>query len=227
MLKDNRIRIIAGHYGSGKTEFAVNYALKLKQIKPQVTIIDLDIINPYFRSREKIDLFEEKGIELISSSFGKAITADLPSLSANIFGPLQNKQKEVIMDIGGDPVGMKTLARYRSYLKQGEYDLWIVINANRPETSDFEKAKWYAESIQEEAKVSITGLINNTHMLEHTTIDDIKKGNDLVSLLSDEFAVPVKYISCIRKLETEIPKELKGEVFPIDMVMRQKWMETK
>lgn len=227
MLKDNRIRIIAGHYGSGKTEFAVNYALKLKEIKQHVTIIDLDIINPYFRSREKNDLFEEKGIQLISNAFGRDISADLPSVSADIFGPLQNKEKEVIMDIGGDDIGMKTLARYRDYFKNGEYDLWLVVNANRPETSDFEKAKWYVKSIQEEAKVPITGWINNTHMLEHTTIDDIEKGNEIVSLLSDEFEIPVKYTCCIKKLEADIPKEIKGEIFPIDITMRQKWMTTK
>ncbi len=221
---DNRIRIIAGHYGSGKTEFAVNYALKLSKKSDKVTIIDLDIVNPYFRTREKKDLLVSNGIELISNSFEKDITAELPSLSANINAPLQNPDRQVILDVGGDAVGARALARYKKFFTEDAYDLFFVVNANRPETGTFKKAMDYFQSIEAEMGVKVTGLVNNTHMLQNTTAEDILKGNSLVTELSNYLKVPVKYTCCIEKISKDIPLEIKGELFIIQMIMREKWM---
>ena len=221
---DKRIRIIVGHYGSGKTEFAVNYALKLSEESPKVTIVDLDIVNPYFRSREKKQLFSERGIELISNSFDKDITAELPSLAANIHAPLQDKDRQVILDVGGDATGVRTLGRYKRFFTKDSYDLFFVVNANRPETDTFEKALEYVQSIEAEVGIKITGLINNTHMLENTSLEDIIKGNNLVTQLSHHLKTPVRYTCCIEKLAKDVPKEVKGELFVIQMIMREKWM---
>lgn len=224
MLKDKRIKIIAGHYGSGKTEFSVNYAIKLNKLDKAVAIIDLDIVNPYFRSREKQKLFVDQGIELISNSFGKDITAELPALAPQISAPLQNKEKHVILDVGGDSVGAKTLTRYKKYFTQDEYDLFLVVNANRPETDNVDKILWYKESIENEIGVKITGLINNTHMLQHTTVNDVLKGNEKVSKVSEKTQIPIKYTCCIEKIKKDLPKTIEGEIFIIDMIMREKWM---
>ena len=102
MLKDNRIRIIVGHYGSGKTEFAVNYAVKLSELGKKVVLADLDVVNPYFRSREKTEELEKLGVKVIGSSI-KGNSVDVPSVSAEIYGPLQDESLETVLDVGGDP----------------------------------------------------------------------------------------------------------------------------
>ncbi len=221
---DKRIRIIVGHYGSGKTEFAVNYALKLSESCEKVTIVDLDIVNPYFRSREKKPLFTEKGIELISNSFNKDITAELPSLAANIHAPLQNPDRQVILDVGGDASGARTLARYKKFFTKDSYDLFFVVNANRPETDTFDKVLEYIQSIEAQTAISVTGLINNTHMLENTTVEDVLKGNTLITQLSEHLEIPVKYTCCIESISKDLPEEIQGELFIIQMIMREKWM---
>ncbi len=221
---DKRIRIIVGHYGSGKTEFAVNYALKLSEESDKVSIIDLDIVNPYFRTREKKNLLKSHGIELISNSFGKDITAELPSLSANINAPLQNPDRQVILDVGGDAVGTRALARYKKFFTKDAYDLFFVVNANRPETDTLKKTLVYLQSIETEMGVKVTGLINNTHMLQNTSVEDIMKGDCLATELSNYLKVPVKYTCCIEKISKDIPLKIKGELFIIQMIMREKWM---
>lgn len=120
---DKRIRIIIGHYGSGKTEFAVNYALALRKLTSNVTLCDLDIVNPYFRSREKASLLEENGIHVISGAFGHSANLDLPMVSPNILAPIQNADMQVILDVGGDAVGARVIARFAAYFKPGAYDM--------------------------------------------------------------------------------------------------------
>lgn len=173
MLVDKRIVLIVGHYGSGKTEFAVNYAIRLSEKNKKAAIIDLDIVNPYFRSREKKEFIERKGIRLISNSFEYDITADLPSVSASIYAPLQDKDCHVVFDVGGDNVGARVLARYKKYLMENEYDMFCVINANRPETNTLEGALYHISAIEQETGVKITGIINNTHLLRETSKEDI------------------------------------------------------
>ncbi len=115
MLNDKRIRIIIGHYGSGKTEFSVNYAVKLASLGKKVALVDLDIVNLYFRSREKADILEEMGIKVIASSV-KAAAVDIPAISSQVLVPLQDKSYEGIIDVGGDPVGARTLGMYYQLL---------------------------------------------------------------------------------------------------------------
>jgi hypothetical protein len=142
MLEDKRIRVIIGHYGSGKTEFAVNYALKLAEEGKKVAIADLDVVNPYFRSREKAEMMEAKGIKVIASSIN-APAIDVPAISAAVLVPFQDKSVEGILDVGGDPAGARVLGRYQAEFKKNEYDMFCVINANRPETDTAEKAIAY------------------------------------------------------------------------------------
>ena len=136
-MHDKRLVIVIGHYGSGKTEFAVNYAIKMKEIYDSVSIADLDIVNPYFRSREKRELFEEIGIKLFDSSI-RNTAVDIPALPAELMGVILNQNVKSILDVGGDPVGARVLARYSDQIKNVEYDMLYVINGNRPSTSTVE-----------------------------------------------------------------------------------------
>jgi hypothetical protein len=223
MLNDKRIRIITGHYGSGKTEFSINYAIKLSELNNKVALCDLDVVNLYFRSREKEDLLKEKGIRVIASSMrGNAV--DIPAISSEVLAPIEDKSYEAVFDVGGDPVGARTLGRYNPYLKEGDYDMLMVVNANRPETMTKDKVIEYIVRIEDTSRLKVTGLINNTHMLKHTQVKDILKGYELVNEVSLATGLDIKYNVCLETLKTKLPKNLKGEIFPINLYMREEWM---
>jgi MinD-like ATPase involved in chromosome partitioning or flagellar assembly len=222
--QDKRIRIITGHYGSGKTEFAINYSLKLAQESQKTALIDLDIVNPYFRSREKQDLLNQNKIKVISNSLGINVGVDLPAISAEVESPLQNEHYDVIIDAGGDPIGAKVLGRYNRYFQNGNYDMFCVINANRPFTQNLQDTIEMIKKIELSAQIKVTGLINNTHMLKITSIDDVLKGQELIKKISAELNIPIRYISVMENLVDDLPDHIKGEVFPIKMYMREDWM---
>lgn len=223
MLNDNRIRIITGHYGSGKTEFAVNYAVKLSKEGKKVALADLDVVNPYFRSREKTKELSKMGIKVIGSSIEGA-SVDVPAISGEVNTPLQDESYEAILDVGGDPAGARAIGRYHAYFKEGKYDLFFVINANRPETQTVERTIYYIREIERVSRAKVTGLINNTHLLKSTTVEDVLGGQKLVEAVSKETNIPVKYVSALRKVTVDLPKDIKGEIFPIDLYMREEWM---
>lgn len=223
MLNDKRIRIVTGHYGSGKTEFAVNYALKLAKIKNKIALADLDVVNLYFRSREKADMLEKAGIKVIGGSI-HAPAVDVPAISAEVYGPLQNKEWEAILDVGGDPAGARTLGRYQEYFKDGEYDMFFILNANRTETQTVEKAIEYLKKIEAVANARVTGIVNNTHLLKSTTVQDVLNGQELAVKVSQKLGIPIKYVAAIEKVAEELPKDIEGEIFPIKMYMREEWM---
>ncbi len=224
MLNDNRIRVIIGHYGSGKTEFAVNYALKLADMGKKVAIADLDIVNPYFRSREKQVLLESKGVKVIGSSLNKSIGVDLPAVSAGVLTPLQDESYEVILDVGGDSVGARALARYRDYFKAGDYDMFCVLNSYRPGTQNVEDALEHIKDIELTSNTKVTGLINNTHLLRNTTVSDVLEGQKLAEGVSEKLNIPIKYVSALEKVVRLLPEDIRGDVFPITMHMREDWM---
>lgn len=223
MLSDNRIRIIVGHYGSGKTEFAVNYAVKLSKLGKKVVLADLDVVNPYFRSREKADELENLRIKVIGSSI-KGNSVDVPSVSADIYGPLQDESVEAILDVGGDPAGARALGRYHNFFEDGKYDMLFVVNANRPETQTLENVEKYIRDIEKSSRAKVTGLINNTHLLKSTTAEDVLSGQKLVEEVSAALNIPVKYVSALEHVAKELPHDIKGEIFPINLFMREDWM---
>ncbi len=223
MLDDKRIRIIIGHYGSGKTEFSINYAMKLSAQDKKVALVDLDVVNLYFRSREKAEMLEENGIRIIGGSI-RASSLDIPSIPGEVLSPIQDTSYNLIMDVGGDPAGARALGRYHPYLKEGSYDMFFVLNANRPETQDLDKAMEYMVKIQDVARCKITGIINNTHMLKSTTLEDVLRGYNLAKKISDETNIPIKYNVCLSSIANSISKVLEGELFPLNLYMREEWM---
>ncbi len=223
MLKDKRVRIIIGHYGSGKTEFSINYAVKLARDGKKVALADLDIVNLYFRSREKKETLEKEGIKVISSSI-EASAVDIPAVSPEVYGPFQDESYEYVVDVGGDHVGARALGRYHKYFKEGKYDMFYVLNANRPETETVDKAIEYFKKIEDNARANITGIVNNTHMLKSTTVDDVLKGQKLALEVSNKLSIPIKYISTLENIAKDLPRDMEGEIFPIKLYMRENWM---
>lgn len=223
ILDDKRIRIIVGHYGSGKTEFSVNYAVKLNQMKKKVALVDLDVVNLYFRSREKAEELRNLGIKVIGSSL-KGSAVDIPAISAEIYTPMQDESYDAVIDVGGDPAGARTLGMYRQYLNKGNYDMFFVLNANRPETQTVEKSMEYLRKIEDTARIKVTGIINNTHMLKSTTYEDVLKGQALAEKLSEKLNIPIKYVVALENVVKSLPSDLKGDIFPIKLYMREEWM---
>lgn len=224
MLTDNRIRLIIGHYGSGKTEFAVNYAMKLAEAGRKTAIADMDIVNPYFRSREKAQMMEDVGIRVISGARGHNANLDIPMMTAEVQAPLQDTSYDLVLDIGGDSVGARAVAQYRRYFKEGDYDMFCVINRYREQTSTLEGCIYHIKTIEATLGAKVTGLINNTHLLRDTSIDDVLYGQELVEKVSKELDIPVRYISTLEKVAQKLPEDLEGEIFPIQMYMRPDWL---
>lgn len=217
----HRVSIITGHYGTGKTEFAVNLALQLAGLNHQVMVADLDIVNPYFRSRERRDLLQEAGIRLISSSQACS-DADVPALPAELLTILENRDITGVLDIGGDPVGARVLARFNDKIVPEDYQLIYVLNANRPEVRTSEAAIAYLRGIEATTSLTCTGIVNNTHLCGETTAEEIRKGARLAETVSQETGIPVL---CHVAEERFIPElsDLSEPVFPITIQMKKPW----
>ena len=226
IFDDKRIRIIVGHYGSGKSEFSVNYAMQLakqnKDPNKKVAIADLDVVNPYFRSREKEDFLAQIGVESFSSPL-KNSTLDLPAVSAEIRKPVIDETYEYVMDVGGDDVGARVLGSIKDIMKKSDYDMFLVINANREYTTNADEVIRYMHSIMGASGLNITGLINNTHLLWDTRIEDILKGEKLAKEVSEKTGIPLKYTVYPSYLDiSTIKDEISSEIFTVDMIMREK-----
>ena len=241
-----RITVIAGHYGSGKTELAVNLAMdaaarlrawEAEGLSPEkrpydsVAVCDLDIANPYFRSREQARLLLENGIDLISNAFEQDITEDLPAVSARINAPLQNPRCRAILDVGGDQGGARVLIQFREGLLGPDSVMACVINANRPETSDLAGALEHLRWIGDETGIPFKGLVNNTHLLSETTPEDILRGHRLCREVRQATGLPL-LLDCCREdlvpqllaLAKETGEDAGLNHFPLRLFMRPSWL---
>lgn len=263
---DRRIRIITGHYGSGKTEFALNYIRKLndtlhnsaylntsedsikipnqirnneqrnanqiiqpQNIQPQNTklaLVDLDIVNVYFRSRERTEMLEGEGIEVISSSI-KQDNCDLPALSARITVPIYDKQYQYVIDLGGNDVGANILGRLKPHLDIQEVDFLMVVNVFRPETSTIKEVIREKEQLEQASNLKITGFVNNSNLIHETKQEHIIEGDGILREVSKITGVPIRYTTCMCE-EVEdwkmLTTKVEGELFPMHYHMRETWM---
>ena len=221
---DRRVRIISGHYGSGKTEFAVNYAVKLAQLGEKPVLADIDIINPYFRSRERADELAKLGIKLIGSSIN-APAIDVPAVTSEVYGVFDNRSIPAVIDVGGDRAGTDVLRRFSDHFKHPEeYDLFLVVNAYRPGTRTPEGVLQYIDSIEDSCGLKVSGLINTTHMLKSTTVSDLKTGEALALEVSRRTGIPLRYNAGLEGLSDEIPESMMSNFFPLRLYMRDDWM---
>jgi CobQ/CobB/MinD/ParA nucleotide binding domain. len=217
----HRISIVAGHFGTGKTEFSVNLALDLAARGCKTMLADLDIVNPYFRSRERRDLLEKAGVRVICSS-QECADADIPALPAEILTILEDRSYRGVLDIGGDPDGARVLARFQPKIVQEDYQLIFVSNANRPEVRTAERAVSYLRSIEAVTGLSCGGLVNNTHLCGETTPEEILKGARLAAEISRETGIPVLCHTAEEQFVSRLG-ELDAPIFPITVRMKKPW----
>lgn len=195
-----RIRILLGHYGSGKTNVAANFALALRHDGHPVSVIDLDIVNPYFRTADWSEEFSDAGIDLVKPVFANT-NLDIPALPSQIYGLLMRRDRMVVMDVGGDDAGAIAMGQYaKLILEENDYEAYYVVNFMRPLTRTPEEALASLREIRDVAGIPITGIVNNTNLGPETTLSVIERG----ALLSDEFAS----MASVPLICTAVDKEL-------------------
>ena len=227
MKRTGRKLIITGHYGSGKTEFAVSLALLLgSHGAGKLAIIDLDIVNPYFRSRERRGSLEEAGISVYGSVFEKEVTAELPALGASLRAPLEDPDCRVIVDAGGNDSGALVLNQFRKYFTDDQTTILAVVNANRPETANLEGALGHIAAIETATGLTVSGIVNNSHLLRETVADTVIKGHGLCVKICKATG---KELWCDCYPEGIVAPEdlsiLTGNLMPLGLYMRPTWLD--
>lgn len=221
---NHNIIVVTGHFGSGKTELSINLAMNFKKEGKEVVLVDLDIINTYFRLREQEDMLKEHGID-VKSTGAKVSALDLPALDPSIEALIRSKDKTVIIDVGGNPSGARALGRYRYALDEVGYDQIFVVNANRPESSSVKEVIDFIERTQAQSQTFVTGLVNTSHLLKATTVEDVLKGQKLVEEVSRENGIPVlgavikeDLVNDLKKLNPSL------NILPLGLYFRSNWM---
>lgn len=188
MLK--KITIITGHYGSGKTTYAIAQALNLKKDNKQVTIVDLDIINPFFRISEYKQLLHKNDIKTILPTQA-GTTTDMPALSPQINSIFVESDMYYILDVGGDDVGATVLGQYASRISEMEYDMYYVVNKYRYQTQTVTKAIEVLKEIEYKSRLKATGIINNSNLGVETTLELIENSSEFTNELSQKVNLPI------------------------------------
>ena len=212
----HRITLFAGHYGSGKTNIAVNYALWLKQIFDRVLIADLDIVNPYFRTKDSLDDLNKAGIRLISSTYANS-NVDLPSLPTEMYAITDERDSMAVVDIGGDDRGAYALGRYvPAILEENDYDMLMVINRYRPLTTTPKDTAEVMREIEAACHIRFTGLVNNSNLGDLTTVDDVIASAGYAEGVSALTGLPVAFTSVRADLADGVRQIIKN-VFPLTL----------
>ncbi len=216
------IHIITGHLGSGKTEIAVNLALRLAAERQpaasssSVAVVDIDVINPYFAAREARNLLESRGIQVAAPSI-QTTTAALPVLSKEVYQMLHRKDHTLVIDVGGDPAGARILGSLRDHLQNRPLHVYCVVNTKRPFTSVSHGILEYLTGISAASRLAFTGLIHNTHLLHETSAADICAGQRLLEQVAREIGVPVVLTAVMQSLA----HDLKGCITNDMLLMEQ------
>ena len=217
-MQFKRMTLFAGHYGSGKTNVAVNYALHLKALGEEVVIADLDIVNPYFRTRDSLEELTEAGIKLISSEFASS-NVDLPALPQEVYSLLDKREEKAIMDIGGDDRGAYALGRYADAIKdENDYEMLFVFNKYRPLTPDAQSAYEIMQEIEAACNIKFTAIVNNSNIGGLTEAQDVINSLDSVNELSSISGLPVKMTT----VRADLINNLNGKVENLSPLTLQK-----
>lgn len=221
-MESKRITLFAGHYGSGKTNIAVNYALRLKEEYDKVVIADLDIVNPYFRSKDSEKQLEARGIHLISSEYANT-NVDVPAMPAEAYSIIDDKTIRAVIDVGGDDRGALAMGRYApAILSENDYEMLLVINKFRPLTRDCASTLAVMTEIETACGMKFTGIINNSNLGDETTADDVISSAAYADGISEVTGLPVRMTTVKEELYDTL-KEKVVNCTPIKLYVKQSW----
>lgn len=215
-----RLFVVLGAFGTGKTEFALNLALALANQGKRAAIADLDLVNPYFRSREKDSLLESRGVKMIAPE-GALRHADLPSIPPALWQLVFDKELYGVLDIGGDRTGARVLGAYAGDIKKQEPAVWYVFNASRYDNQDQAASLLSLRQIEAYAGLRVNGLVHNTHLGGETSPENVLEGAAKAGAFARECGLPL-ICHCVNR-------ELAGRLgslsplFPLELFMKKPW----
>lgn len=193
--KMSKNSVFVGLFGSGKTEIAINFALRLKSVERHVAIADIDIVSPYFRTRDVRSLLEKRGLTVITPP-RQLMKADLPIITASVAGYLNNTSYDVVLDVGGEESGIVVLGYLEEHLKDA--DFYFVVNTKRPFTTDIEGIMNSIDRLRKRARIEIDFLVNNTNTGDETNPEIVKEGEEIIREVSNLMKIPVAF-SVVKK----------------------------
>ena len=214
-MMNKRVLLLCGHYGSGKTNIAVNLAQEIKREYPTVTLADLDIVNPYFRSKDSAAELEEAGIRLICSNFANS-NVDVPALPPDLYALTDDRRMRAIIDVGGDDRGALVLGRLApAILEENDYEMLMVINRYRPLTRDAVSTLEVMREIEAaSAGIRFTALVNNSNLGVETTAEDVLTSVQYANEVATMSGLPVVMTTADERLKEELKDKI-SNLFPL------------
>ena len=220
---DKRVTLFCGHYGSGKTFTAVNYAVSLRKLKEKVSIYDLDIVNPYYRTVDATDILSKNDVELVVSPFAET-NVDIPAMNSKSYQMISDKERYAVCDIGGDDRGALALGRFREgILEENNFDFLLVLNKFRPETNTVQGALQIMEEISVAGRLPFTGIVNSSNLGNETDVDTIIDGYEFACKVAKACNLEVRFSSVRRDLISEKLNKI-GKILPVDPIKYGDWL---
>ena len=211
-----RLTLLCGHYGSGKTNVAVNLAFHLQEQYNNVVVADLDIVNPYFRTKDSLNDFKARGIELICSEYANT-NVDIPALPADIYRLTADKNITAVIDVGGDDRGAYALGRLVPVIKsENNFEMLMVINCYRPLTPDAESTIEVMREIETACGLKFTGLVNNSNIGEETTAENVINSITYANKVSELSELPIVITSVKANLYNELQTKI-DNLLPLNL----------
>lgn len=219
---NKRINIFTGHFGSGKTEVAVNYALELSRMHEKTAIVDFDIVNPYFRTADAREKLEESGIWVIVPLFANT-NVDVPALPSEINALFNKKEYSVVFDVGGDDLGARAVSRYREEILENDYEMFFVVNTKRPMTDTEFKIEEMIRAIEQSSRLKVTSLVNNTNLKDETAVEDILEGHRILEQVSEKLNIPIGFISGLEGTVSKIRDKNGISILSMQKLIKLPW----
>lgn len=215
-MEFKRITLLCGHYGSGKTNIAVNLSFALRETHEKVAVADLDIVNPYFRTKDSAEELEKADIKLIVSEYA-GTNVDIPALPQGMYSLTDDKSVKAVIDVGGDDRGALALGRLSDAIKEeNDYEMLLVINKFRPLTPDVESTLEVMREIEAACRIKFTGIVNNSNLGEMTTVEDVLGSVSYASDVSKVTGLPIKFTAVKDSLYNSIEGEIEN-LFPLKL----------
>ena len=215
-MEYKRVTLFAGHYGSGKTNIAVNYAMKIRRDGNAVVIADMDIVNPYFRTKDSEKELNEAGIRLISSEYASS-NVDLPSLPQDLYNVIDDKSNYAVLDIGGDDRGAYALGRYaESIVKENNYEMFMVINKFRPLTRDVVSTVEVMNEIETACGMKFTAIVTKSNLGDETTAEDVLGSVSYADAVAKATGLPLK-MTTVNETLYNVLKDKIENLFPLTL----------
>lgn len=219
---EHGINIFSGHFGSGKTEVALNFAMKQRKNGNEVIIVDFDIVNPYFRTNDARDILEKQGIKVIANNYASS-NLDMPTVPLNILSVFDNPNAVVIFDVGGDDDGAFALGQYKRYFDKLGYQMHFVVNTKRPLTETAEDLTEIAERIEKASRLKFTDIYNNTNLSDKTDENTLMSDYAEIEKLSQRLNIKIEKNCGLNTALCGIPETLRDTRFEMEIYIRKPW----